>query len=210
MTNVEIARNLDRLAALSEIDGDNPFKVRAYRNAAGTVRDLHSQVSELLEEGFDLTSLKGVGKELAEKIGVMVATGSLPQLATLAERIPLGLLDIIKIKGIGAKQAAALWRDLGVSDVAELQAAVEDGRIAAAAGFGQKTALRMAKAIEAYHRNSGRTPLGSVDAVIQPLRARLAAVPGVERLEVAGSYRRRRDSVGDVDFVASAADPSAL
>src|SRR5690606_20575663 len=124
--------------------------------------------------------------------------------------IPLGLLDIIKIKGIGAKQAAALWRDLGVSDVAELQAAVEDGRIASAAGFGQKTALRMAKAIEAYHRNSGRTPLGSVDAVIQPLRARLAAVPGVERLEVAGSYRRRRDSVGDVDFVASAADPSAL
>lgn len=210
MTNVEIGRNLDRLADLSEIDGDNPFKVRAYRNAASTVRDLHRQVSELLDEGFDLTSLKGIGKELAEKIKVMVSTGSLPQLAELAQRIPLGLLDIIRIKGVGAKQAATLWRDLGVRDVAELQSAVADGRVASLPGFGEKTALRIARAIEAYHRNSGRTPLGSVNAIIQPLRARLLAVQGVDRLEVAGSYRRRRESVGDVDFVASAADPAAL
>ena len=210
MTNVEIGRNLDRLADLSEIDGDNPFKVRAYRNAAGTVRDLHRQVAELLAEGFDLTSLKGIGKELADKIGVMVMTGSLPQLATLAERIPLGLLDVIRIKGIGAKQAATLWRNLGVSDVDELQAAVSDGRVAALPGFGEKTAQRIARAIEAYRRNSGRTPLGAVDAVIQPLKARLAAVEGVQSLEVAGSYRRRRESVGDVDFLACAADPDAL
>lgn len=210
MTNVEIGRNLEQLAALSEIDGDNPFKVRAYRNAAGLVRDLDRQASDLLEEGFDLTSLKGIGKEIAEKVGVMVKTGSLPQLAELAQRIPLGLLDIIKIKGVGAKQTAALWRNLGVSTVEELEAAVIEGRVASLAGFGEKTAQRIGRAIEAYHRNSGRTPLGSVDAVIQPLLARLSAVVGVKRIEVAGSYRRRRDSVGDVDFVASADDPVAL
>jgi len=210
VTNVEVGRNLEQLAALGEIDGDNPFKVRAYRNAAGVLRDLDRQVADMLDEGFDLTSLKGIGKEIAEKVTVMVKTGSLPQLAELAERIPLGLLDIIKIKGVGAKQAAALWRNLGVSDVNELEAAVSDGRVASLSGFGEKTAQRIGRAIEAYHRNSGRTPLGSVDAIIQPLVARLSAVVGVKRLEVAGSYRRRRDSVGDVDIVASADEPASL
>jgi len=210
VTNAEIGRTLDQLADLSEIDGDNPFKVRAYRAAAGLLRGLDRQVADLLDEGFDLTSLKGIGKEIAEKVGVMVRTGSLPQLADLAQRIPLGLLEVIKLKGVGAKQAAALWRNLGVSDVAALEAAIADGSIASLPGFGEKTAQRLAKAIDAYHRNSGRMPLGSVDAVIGPLLARLAAVPGVGRLEVAGSYRRRRDSVGDVDLVASADDPTLL
>ncbi|HET8986551.1 MAG TPA: DNA polymerase/3'-5' exonuclease PolX [Trueperaceae bacterium] len=210
MTNAEIGRTLEQLADLSEIDGDNHFKVRAYRNAAGLLRGLDRQVADLLEDGFDLTSLKGIGKEIAEKVGVMVRTGSLPQLTDLARRIPLGLLDVIKIKGVGAKQAATLWRTLGVGDVAALEAALADGRVATLPGFGDKTAQRLAKAIAAYHRNSGRMPLGSVDAVIQPLLARLAAVPGVGRLEVAGSYRRRRDSVGDVDLVASAGDPALL
>lgn len=210
MTNVELGRNLDRLADLSEIDGENHFKVRAYRNAAGVLRDLDRQVADLLEEGFDLTSLKGIGKEIAEKVGVMVSTGSLPQLTELGNRIPLGLLDVIKIKGVGAKQAAALWSNLGVSNVSELEAAASDGRLAALPGFGEKTAQRITRAIESFHRNTGRMPLGSVDAVIQPLLERLRAVGGVERLEVAGSYRRRRESVGDIDLVATTLDPAAL
>src|SRR5690606_15647860 len=135
---------------------------------------------------------------------------TLPQLEDLSHRIPLGLLDVIQVKGVGPKQAATLWRELGVADVADLEAAVSDGRVAALKGFGEKTAQRITRAIEAYRRNSGRMPLGSVDAMIQPLLARLRAVEGVQRLEVAGSYRRRRESVGDVDIVASATDPAAL
>src|SRR5690606_21823305 len=210
MTNVELARNLDRFADLSELDGDNPFKIRAYRNAATVVRGLDRQAADLLAEGFDLTSLKGIGKEIAEKLAVLHETGTLPQLEDLAQRIPLGLLDVIQVKGVGPKQAATLWRELGVADVTDLEAAVSDGRVASLKGFGEKTAQRITRAIEAYRRNSGRMPLGSVDSVIQPLLARLRAVEGVQRLEVAGSYRRRRESVGDVDIVASATDPAAL
>ena len=210
MTNVEIGRNLDQLADLSELDGDNPFKVRAYRNAAAVVRGLDKQVADLLVEGFDLTTLKGIGTEIAEKIAVLERTGTLPQLADLAHRVPLGLLDVIQVKGVGPKQAATLWRELGVTDVDALETAIVDGRVATLKGFGEKTAQRMARAIESYRRNTGRTPLGSVDAVIQPLLTRLRAVDGVQRLEVAGSYRRRRESVGDVDIVAVASKPELL
>lgn len=210
MTNVEIARNLDQLADLSEVDGDNPFRVRAYRNAAAVVRGLDQQAADLKANGFDLTSLKGIGKEIAEKITVLEETGALPQVVELAQRIPLGLLDIIRIKGVGPKQAATLWRELGVSDVDSLETAIDEGRVATLKGFGEKTAQRISRAIDSYRRNSGRMPLGAVDAVIQPLLARLRAVDGVLRLEVAGSYRRRRESVGDIDIVASATDPSAL
>lgn len=210
MTNAQLARMLDQLASLSELDGENSFKVRAYRNAAVVLRELHQQVEALLTDGFDLTTLKGIGKEIAEKVTVMVRTGSLPQLAALAERVPIGLLEVVQIKGIGPKQATTLWHNLGVTDVDSLEAAVSDGRVVALSGFGDKTAQRMARAIESYRRNSGRTPLGSVDAVLQPLLTRLRAVPGVERLDVAGSYRRRRESVGDIDLLACTSDPAAL
>lgn len=210
MTNAEIAHNLERLADLSELDGDNPFKVRAYRNAAAVVRLLESQVSELVAAGADLTSIKGVGKEIAAKARVMVETGTLPQLVELTERLPEGLLDLIKIKGVGPKQASTIWRELGIAGVDELQAAAEDGRLAALKGFGAKTSEKILNGIESYRRNLGRTPLGTVDRVIGPLVERLRAVPGLLRLEVAGSYRRRRDTVGDIDLVAAATEPRAI
>ena len=194
MTNAEIARNLERLADLSELDGDNQFKVRAYRNAAQTIRSLDSQLSEMLASGEDLTQIKGIGKEIAEKCRVMVETGSLPQLLELAKRLPAGLLDLVKIKGVGPKQASIVWRELGISTVDELEAAANDGRLAILKGFGRKTGENLLRGIESYRRNLGRTPLGTVDSVLAPLLQDLKAVEGLERLEVAGSYRRRRET----------------
>ena len=210
MNNAEIARSLERLADLSELDGDNPFRVRAYRNAAETIRSLGSQLSELLATGADLTKIKGIGKEIAEKCRVMVETGSLPQLLDLAERLPVGLLELVKIKGVGPKQASALWHELAISTVDELEAAAIDGRLEALKGFGRKTSENLIRGIESYRRNLGRTPIGMVDATIAPLMQGLKTIEGLKRLEVAGSYRRRRDSIGDIDIVASATNPELV
>ncbi len=210
MSNAEIARHLRRLADLSELDGDNPFRVRAYRNAADAIGDLETPVEDLLAQGADLTQVKGVGKEIAEKVRTLVQTGVMPQLAALEQRVPVGLLEVVKVKGVGPKQAAALWQALGVTSVDELEAAAKGGRIAELPGFGAKKAANILRGIESYRRNTGRVPLGQVDAVLQPLLDRLRAVPGLRRLEVAGSYRRRQETVGDVDVVAVADDPAAL
>jgi len=210
MSNAEIARQLDRLADLSELDGDNPFKVRAYRNAAATIRDIETPVEELLAGGADLTAIKGVGREIAAKVRTLVETGVMPQLIELEERVPVGLLDLTRVKGVGPKQAATLWRALGVQSVDDLEAAARAGRLTELKGFGAKSAERILRGIDSYRRNVGRLPLGHVDAVLVPLLERLLAVPGVRRLEVAGSYRRRKESVGDVDLVAVATEPAAL
>lgn len=210
MTNAEIARNLERLADLSELDGDNPFKVRAYRNASAAIRELDTQLADMLTAGQDLTTIKGIGKEIAEKSRVMIETGALPQLVQLTERLPVGLLEIVKIKGVGPKQAATVWEKLGVSTVDELEKAAKDGRLAGLPGFGAKTIQNLMRGIESYRRNLGRTAVGKVDAVIAPLVRRLLAVPGLRRLEIAGSHRRRRESVGDIDLVATTSDPQGL
>lgn len=210
MTNAELARNLDLLADLSELDGANSFSVRAYRNAAATVRALDEQVTSLLTSGFDLTQIKGIGKEIAAKLKTMVETGALPQIAALQERLPLGLLEVVQVKGVGAKQARALYDALGVASLDDLEAAAKDGRIAGLGGFGAKTQERILKGIDSFRRNSGRLRISEVDAVLTPLLAGLRAVPGVERLEVAGSYRRRRETVGDIDLLAVAGNRLAL
>lgn len=210
MSNAEIARHLDRLADLSEIGGDNPFRVRAYRNAAATLRDLETPVEDLVAAGADLTQVKGIGKEIAEKVRTLVQTGSMPQLVALEQEVPPGLLEVVKVKGVGPKQAATLWKALGVTSVDELEAAAKDGRITSLPGFGAKKVANILRGIESYRRNTGRVLLGQVDAVLDRLLTHLRAVPGVRRLEVAGSYRRRKETVGDIDIVAVADDPAAL
>ena len=207
MSNAELARRLDQLADLSEIDGDNPFRVRAYRNAARRLRELEEQITDLLDHGADLTEIEGIGKEIAEKLRDMVQTGRLKQLDELAERVPIGLTEVVRVKGVGPKHARTLWLEVGVTDVDELEKATKGGKLAGLPGFGAKTQENVLKGIDAYRRNTGRALLGEIDAVIAPLIERLRNAKGVSRVEVAGSYRRRRETVGDVDLLAIAASP---
>jgi DNA polymerase (family X) len=210
MSNAELARRLDQLADLSEIDGDNPFRVRAYRNAARRLRELEEQISDLLDHGADLTEIEGIGKEIAEKLRTMVQTGRLRQLDELAERVPIGLTEVVRVKGVGPKHARTLWQEVGVTDVDELEKAAKDGKLAGLPGFGAKTQENVLKGIDAYRRNTGRALLGEIDAVVAPLIERLRTAKGVSRVEVAGSYRRRRETVGDVDLLAIAASPGEV
>lgn len=209
MTNVELARLLEELAALSELNDDNPFRVRAYRNAARTVLELEEQVSDLLGRQVDLTEIQGIGKEIAHKLQTMVSEGRLPQLDELAETVPRGLIAVTEVQGVGPKKARALWKQLGVESVDDLEREAEAGRVAELEGFGARSQAKILEGIAAQRRHSGRTRLGDADAVVAPLLRRLQQVEGVRRVEAAGSYRRRRETIGDVDLLVVADDGRA-
>ena len=209
MTNADLARILDQLAALSELNDDNPFRVRAYRNAARTVLDLEEQVPDLIARGADLTEIQGIGKEIAQKLRAITETGSLEQLEKLKEAVPVGLIAVTEVQGVGPKRARTLWRELDVTGIDDLERVAKEGRVAELEGFGEKSQEKILKGIDSYRRHSGRMRLGDADALVQPLLMRLRGVAGVRRAEVAGSYRRRRETIGDVDLLVVADDGRA-
>ncbi|HKI57310.1 MAG TPA: DNA polymerase/3'-5' exonuclease PolX [Trueperaceae bacterium] len=209
MTNADLARILDQLAALSELNDDNPFRVRAYRNAARTVLDLEEQVPDLIARGADLTEIQGIGKEIAQKLRAITETGSLEQLEELKEAVPVGLIAVTEVQGVGPKRARTLWRELDVTGIDDLERVAKEGRVAELEGFGEKSQEKILKGIDSYRRHSGRMRLGDADALVQPLLMRLRGVAGVRRAEVAGSYRRRRETIGDVDLLVVADDGRA-
>lgn len=209
MSNAEMARLLEQYADLSELDGENPFKVRAYRVAAAAVLALSEPVEAMVAGGTPLTSIKGVGKEIAMKLTDMATTGRLPQLDELAERVPVSLIELTRVKGVGPKLVQNLWKTLDITSVAALEEALKADRLVGLPGVGAKKQEAILRGIEAYHRNVGRTRIGEVDAIVEPLLNKLRAVRGVARVEVAGSYRRRRETVGDVDLLVITDDATA-
>ena len=209
MTNAELARHLELFADLQELEGENRFRIRAYRNAAHNLLELPEPVAALIAADADLEQIPGVGKEIAEKLRVMVSTGEFPQLTELSEKIPLGVTEVMRVKGIGPKMAAAAWTELGVDSVDALEEAAKQGRLSELPGFGPKRQASILKSIEAHRRNVERLRIGEVDPIITPYVAMLRQVPGAKRVEVAGSYRRRRDTVGDIDLLVIAANEKA-
>lgn len=201
MENVEIARILDELGDLLEIRGENPFRVRAYRNAARTVRSHGTPLRKLVEEGADLTVLPGIGKDLAAHIREIVETGKLGRHEEALRSIPPELLEFIRIPGLGPKRAKQLWEELGITTVAALQEACEQGRLSRLKGYGEKIQKNILEGIEAYRSQQGRFKLSDADLYVVPLREYMEKAPGVERVEVAGSYRRRKETVGDIDIL---------
>ncbi|MEW6442465.1 MAG: DNA polymerase/3'-5' exonuclease PolX [bacterium] len=206
MENIEIARLLDVFADVLEIQGENPFRVRAYRNAARTVRGHGAPMRKLLAEGADLTQLAGIGKEMASHIRALVETGKLAQLEAALEAVPPQVLDLMRIPGLGPKRAKQLWEELGVASVDELQRAVEEGRLAGLKGYGAKIRQNILEGIAAFRSQGSRFKLCDADQYVIPLVEHMRRAPGVERVEVAGSYRRRRETVGDIDILVIAQD----
>ncbi len=207
MENLEIARVLDDVADLLEIGEANPFRVRAYRNAARTVEAETVPLRKRLEEGADLTELPAVGKDIAGRIEELVRTGDLALLNELSDEIPRTLIEVMRLPGIGPKRASVLWKKLGVETVDELEAAAHDGRVAQLKGFGAKTQEKILGGVKEYRRHSTRMKLGDADQHALPLLEYLGQAPGIERLEIAGSYRRRLETVGDIDILAIAKHP---
>ncbi len=142
--NREIARLITRYADLLEIDGANPFRIRAYRAAVRYLESTAPDVAKYLAAGRDLDALPGIGKILAEKITTIVAAGALPQLAKLEERVPAGLADLMELPGLGAKRVGALYHELGVQSLADLRRALDAGRVDKLAGFHGKLPAQLA------------------------------------------------------------------
>lgn len=147
MDNAEIAAFITRYADLLEIDGANPFRIRAYRSAVRFLTGPSPDMSKLVAAGKDLDELPGIGHVLADKITTIVQTGGLPQLVKLEERVPAGLSDLMALPGLGAKHVAELYHQLGITDVAGLAAALAAGRVAGLPGFGPKTLERLRAAL---------------------------------------------------------------
>lgn len=211
MENVEIAAVLREMADLLEIrGGTNPFRIRAYRNAVYTVEEHATPLRTLVEAGEDLTELPAIGNDMAAHITELVTSGTLTRLEELAEEVPRSLVTLTRLPGVGPKKARKLWDVLDVTTIDELEAAAQDGKVAELEGFGAKTQGKILEAIGRYRTRQGRFRLSEVDELVRPLLEWIAEESSVSRVEVAGSYRRRRETVGDVDVLAISSDCEAV
>ncbi|HEX6939230.1 MAG TPA: PHP domain-containing protein [Longimicrobiales bacterium] len=204
MENVEIAEKLREVADLLEIRGENRFKVRAYRNAARTVEGLTEPLAELVRRGADLEELPAIGKDMAGYITELVRTGRLRRLEQLEKRTPRGAAELIRLEGVGPKKAMRFERELGVHSIADLERALDRGEVEAMRGFGKRSAEKLRRAIRDYRKHRERFKLSDADQLVRPLLDYMRDAPGIRELEVAGSYRRRVETIGDVDILAAA------
>lgn len=209
MENIEIVRVLNEVADLLEIRQANPFRIRAYRNAVRTINAHATPLRKLVEGGADLTALPGIGKGMAESIRELVESGRLALLDEMAAEVPAGLVELMRLPGVGPKKARKLWDELGVESIEDLEEVASEGRVAELPGFGLRTQELMLRGIRNYRANTARFLLGDVDELLPPLIEHLLETPGLTRLEVAGSYRRRKETVGDVDILVLAEDARA-
>jgi DNA polymerase (family 10) len=207
--NEEVASAFDEMADLLSIQAENAFRIRAYRRAAQIVRALPREVAEMHgTEEFD--ALPGIGADLAEKIDEMVHTGRLKALDKLRHQVPAGVRELLSLPGLGPARVRTLFTELKVLGIDDLRQALSNGRLGTVRGFGPKLRAQLAQALQ--ERRPGatpRTPLCVATQFAIPLKAFLESVPGVDRVEIAGSYRRGRDSVGDLDVLVSATPGTA-
>jgi DNA polymerase (family 10) len=199
--NADIAEIFNKVADLLEIEGANPFRVRAYRDAARTFRGLSKSAAAMIADGEDLSALPGIGKDLAQKVKQIVETGALGQLKTLEERLPPGLHQLLRIPGLGPKKVKALYDELEIGDPEALKRAAENGKIRELKGFGAKTEQKILQEIEAESWGDNRTPWPRAEEIARSLVEYLKKGDGVKAIEVAGSFRRRRETVGDLDIL---------
>jgi DNA polymerase (family X) len=205
-TNAEIADALQRIADLLEIQGENVFRIRAYRNAARTVAELPEGVASLIARGEDLTELPGIGDDLAGKITELARTGHVPLLDRLTRRLPGELAEMMRLPGLGPKRVAAVHAKLHIKTLAELKAAAAAGRLHQVPGIGEKTEKAILAALGRVDHEEKRTRLAFAEQIAEPLLEHMRAYKGVRDCIVAGSFRRRRDTVGDLDILVTCAD----
>lgn len=208
--NADIAAIFDELADLLEIEGANPFRIRAYRNAARTLRDLPRDVAAMVEQGDDLTELPGIGEDLAGKIKEMVTTGTAAMLEEHRKAVPATVREWLKIPGLGPKRVKILYESLGIKTRDQLQKAAQEGRVRALQGFGEKTERHILDHLKARASEGKRFQLAIASQYAEALIAYLKQCPGVKQAMVAGSYRRSKDTIGDLDILVAVSPGSPI
>ena len=210
VVNATVAAVFEQIADLLDIQGANPFRIRAYRNAARTIGGLGADVKTLLEQGTDLRDLPGIGDDLAAKIREIVETGQSALLRRLQKEVPPAVAELLRIPGLGPKRVRALHDDLDVQGLEQLLRAARDGRIRELPGFGKKIESRIVEAAQAQLSKVRRFKLAVAAQYAEPLIAYLRATPGVGKVVIAGSFRRMRETVGDLDVLATAQPPGKV
>jgi len=209
--NTDIADIFDEIADYLEIGADeSPFRVRAYRNAALSVRSLGAELKDMVAQKEDLTKLPGIGKELAAKIVEILQTGSAHALKKLQEKIPAEVIQLLRIPNLGPKRVRVLYHDLEIKSLKQLLQAAEAGRIRALPGFGQKTETHILKAVKAFSAEETRFKISDVRPHVDHLLDYLQKIAGVKRAVAAGSYRRAKETVGDLDILVVADSSSPV
>lgn len=203
ITKSQIVTVLEQVGVLLELDGANQFRVIAYQNASRALASLEEDLLTVVREER-ITDVKGIGKGLGGLISEAVLEGSWGELLSLYERIPPGLMEIVGIPGLGPKRARTLYEEIGVDSVESLKAACEMGHIAPLSGFGEKSQQKYLEGIELLRRYQGRSRMDVGLLYGQALEERVSTIPGVIRAELAGSARRRRETIGDLDIVVGA------
>lgn len=209
MTKDDVAAALDEIGTLLQLKGENDFKVKAYTNGARTISQIDGDIRTLVAGGA-LASVRGIGDTLREKITTLVTTGRLPFLEDLRASVPPGLVEMLRLPGVGPKKVKALHDELGIDTIPKLKAACEADQVAALKGFGEKTQKKILDGIAFLDTVGKRVRIDQVEVLAVPIVVRLKAVPGVKRVEVCGSLRRRRETAKDIDLLVSSDDPEPV
>lgn len=209
MKNDQIGAVFNQLADLLEIQEANPFRVRAYRNASRTISSTAESFETIVNEGGDLTQFKGIGKDLARQIEEVVKTGDHAQLAELKQEVPSGVVDMLRIPGVGPKKVAIFFNTLGLTSLDELKAAAQAGELAALKGFGKKTEQSILDNIDQAAEAGKRISIADARRSAEAVVVDLLKLDSVTQAAVAGSCRRRRETCGDLDVLATSSDPDA-
>ncbi len=209
LTNQELADTFDRIANLLEIKGEVIYKTLAYRKAADSLRAFPEEASILFAQNR-LTDIPGVGKAIAEKLSELLTSGQLGFLLRLEEEVPPSLTDLLQVPDVGPRKAALFWKQAGVTNLPELEAAARAGKLRSLPGMGEKSEARVIDGIEALKRRPKRRLLGNVRPIALDLLEWLRAQPGVEQAEAAGSLRRWKATIGDLDLVAASRAPAVV
>lgn len=209
MTREELAKTLDEIALLLEMKGENPFKIRAYRTGADTVRQFAGDIVEKARND-DLKGIKGIGDALQQKLHELASTGRLEFHEKLKSDFPDTLFDLFRIQGLGPKKVKAVYESLGVDSIEKLRAACESGEIATLSGFGKKTAEKLIESIEFHEKNAEFFRLGDVAEPVEVILEALKALPECHQVEAAGSFRRGKEIVHDIDLLVATSEPEAV
>ncbi|MEM7698751.1 MAG: DNA polymerase/3'-5' exonuclease PolX [Verrucomicrobiota bacterium] len=209
MTREDLADVLEEIALLLELKGENPFKIRAYRSGADTVRGYAGDIVAKARDN-DLKGIKGIGDALQQKLHELASTGELGFHQNLRSEFPESLFELFRIQGLGPKKIKALYESLGIDSIEKLKAACESGSIAELSGFGKKSVEKILEAIAFRESNADRFRLGDVADVVESLIEALKQHPEVLRAEAAGSYRRSKETVHDIDLLVATSSPQQV
>jgi DNA polymerase (family 10) len=210
VNNAEIAKVFFDVADLLDLKGENVFKIRAYQKAARSIEHSSVELEQLVKEGRDLREIPGVGEAIQQKIQDLVNTGKLKLYEDLKKEFPAGITALLDIPGVGPKTANLLANELGISSIDELEAAIVSGRVSKLYRMGDKTAENILHNIQALRSKDRRIPIGEALSIVDEIKAQMKYVPGLKNLVAAGSLRRFRETIGDIDLMGTASEPEAV